>query len=134
SAWPAQLTASSPVRASHTLTVWSKLAEARRRPSGRKTTAVTAPWWPDRERIDWAGQGARAITASRAANRGVRRAIVSDSEGRGLAEVSRREEPDSFGDVPPDCQGRKAGLTGSPTLCDQRIATGTCFAQKRIME
>jgi hypothetical protein len=40
-----------PVAASHTFTVWSKLAEARRRPSGLKQTLVTPSVCPSRVRI-----------------------------------------------------------------------------------
>ena len=35
-----------PVSASHSRTVWSSLAEARRCPSGLNATLVTAPVWP----------------------------------------------------------------------------------------
>ena len=57
--WPLQVRACRAADTSQTRTVWSKLAEARRSPSARKATAVTAPRWPARGRTSWAGAESR---------------------------------------------------------------------------
>ena len=67
---PLRVRASWPVAASHTFTVPSSLAEARRLPSGLNATLMTAPVCPLRVRASWPVAASHTFTVLVAARGG----------------------------------------------------------------
>ena len=77
-----------PVRASHTIASWSRLAVTTRAPSGEKSTEVTTSRWPRSTSVR--PSGAEDDASCRRSSRSRRRANARPSRRRGVPRRSRR--------------------------------------------